>query len=122
MFALHVDTGFLEEYHDSFRSAWREERMSASFGKLSDTGDPKSINVLLICNGGCYGMLRDVLREGELDEDAMDGWGVIVREDPLKKFGLGDVFGELDEFAVDIGLGRGYVGKQESLQWQSVVA
>lgn len=49
-------------------------------------------------------MLRDVFGEGQLDEDAVHGGVVVEVVDVLEELGLSDVFGELDELAVDVGL------------------
>lgn len=45
-----------------------------------------------------------MLGERELDEDAVDSGVIVEFVDFLEKFGFGDVFGELDQLAVDVGL------------------
>lgn len=49
-------------------------------------------------------MLGDVLGEGQLDEDAVNAGVVVVGVERVQQLGLGDVFGELDELTVDVGL------------------
>jgi hypothetical protein len=49
-------------------------------------------------------VLGDMFWEGQLDEDAVDGGVVVVLVDTLEELGFGDVFREVDEFAINVGL------------------
>ena len=76
--------------------------MAASLGQLANTPHPESIDILLVCNGRCDCMLRNVFRNRQLDEDTVDCGVVIEGVDALEELRFGNVFGKLDQFAVDV--------------------
>jgi hypothetical protein len=47
-------------------------------------------------------VLGDVFWERQLDEDAVDGGVVVEVVDTLEELGFSDVFGEVDEFTVNV--------------------
>jgi hypothetical protein len=75
--AGEVDTSLLQQDHDTFGCAWDKERLTATLGQLANVAGAEAIDVLLIGNGRGDGVFRDVLGEGKLDQDTVDG-GIVV--------------------------------------------
>ena len=108
LLARAVNTARPEELHHRQGRAGDEQRLSSPLGQLPDINRAETINILLVRYGGCNRMLGQVLREGELDEDAVYGGVVVGFGDFLKNLGLGDVFGEVDCFAENVCLHHQY--------------
>ena len=79
--------------------------MSTTLRQLANARNTESIDVLLVDYGRRDGVLGDVFREGQLDEDAVDCGVVIEVVDALEDSSFCDIVGEFDEFAFDVGLG-----------------
>ena len=62
--AFQVDTRLLKEDHDTLRGAGNEKWVAALLGELANVGGAKSVDILLVGNGGGDGVLIDVLGQG----------------------------------------------------------
>jgi hypothetical protein len=103
--ALDVDASLLEEDHDTLGGAGYEEGAASPLGELANVGGAEAIDVLLVTNGRGDGVLVEVFGEGELDKEAMNAGVVVKPVDLVEELGLADGGGEMEEFAVNVGLG-----------------
>lgn len=102
--ASNLNTGRLEQLHDTLWSAWSEEWLSTTLGKLTNVGGTEAINILLVGNGRGNVVLGDVLWNWELNQDTVDGWVVVEVVDALNELDLGDGLWVVNELAGDAGL------------------
>lgn len=99
-----LNTSLLEQSDDSLGGAGREDGLAAALGELADVVGAEPVDILLVSDGGRDVGLRDVLRKGQLDEDAVDRVVVVEAKDLLEQLDLGNVLGEVKQLAVDAGL------------------
>jgi hypothetical protein len=79
--------------------------MPALLCELANVSCAKAVDILLGRYGGSDGILIDVLRKWQLNQDAMDT-GVVIQDMELgKELRLGNAFVVLQELAADFRLG-----------------
>jgi len=72
-----IDPGFFEQSHDTLGGAGHEKGLAASFCELSNVGDAKAVDILLVdnCRSDC--VLGNMGRDGQLNEDSMNSWVIV---------------------------------------------
>ena len=75
--ALGVNSSLLKQDHDTLGRAGHKVRVAALFGQLANVARAKAIDVLFVSNSRSHGVLVDMGREWQLDEDTEYG-GVVV--------------------------------------------
>ena len=60
-YAIQVDSTLFQQYHNALWCARNEEWLPITLGKLSNIGRTKTIDILLICDSRCDGMLREMI-------------------------------------------------------------
>lgn len=101
-----VDPAHPQELHHGLRCARNEERTAATLGQLANVDGSKPVNILLVGDGGSNGMLRQVWRDGQLDENTVHRRVIVGLGDFLEDLGLANSLGKVDYFAEDAGLTR----------------
>lgn len=91
--------------------------MTTALGELSNVLGSKAVHVLFVDDGGGDGILGNVLGNGELDEDTVNGRVIVQGLDLLEEFRLAYVFGVVVETAVNVGL-RGRTSQLRAGGWQ----
>ena len=86
------------------RGVHDEERLAAALRQAADVQGVEPVHVLLVVDGAEDALLVDMVRHGELDQDAVDVWVRVVGGDHLEHLLLGGVPGKVRAEGLDAGL------------------